>query len=354
MSINTDKLKDFLYQRYSIEEFPALDFQIKQWSEKRPLDGLTVVDATPVFFNSGLKYLALLSAGVNLTVSAHPQLPKDENAVRFFRECGMNIVEDGKFSIEPDCICDCAGTHKDILSKYGTVELTGSGAHVYRNWHAPVFLADGGKVKVLETGLGTGNGLLRAMQKMNIGTPAGRSVLIFGGGKVGSGVALALTGAGAECTIIDRRECVRCRSEKVSVVDIDDHDNIAAKISGAWAVVTATGIKNAVSAWGNALLNSGALLMNIGVEDEYGSIVPDERVLNRKMPLNFILDEPTLLRYIDPTMALSNIGVAELVSGTYCNGLNMPPEQIEKELLELVATGAAAAEIPKLEEFYYD
>ena len=71
------------------------------------------------------------------------------------------------------------------------------------------------------------------------------------------------------------------------------------------------------------------------------------------MPLNFILDEPTLLRYIDPTMALSNIGVVELRSGRCANGLNIPSQEIETELLREVAKGAAASDIPKLEEFYY-
>ena len=352
--VNISKLKEHLYQRYNVSEFPALNNQIKEWSDSRPLKNISVLDATPIFFNTGLKYLALLSAGAKLTVSAHKSLPKDDNAIAFFRECGINVIDKCNVSSSFDCICDCAGMHKSFTSNYGVVELTGSGAHAYKNWSAPVFLADGGKVKVLETGLGTGNGLLRALLKMDIGSLVDRNVLIFGGGKVGSGVAVALSGAGAHCTIVDKKESVRCRGDKVDIVDIKDFDDIAKKISEAWAIVTATGIKDAVEKWKDNFLKSNAILMNIGVEDEYGIGIPESRVLNNKKPLNFILEEPTLLRYIDPTMALSNIGVVELLTGSYGNGLNMPPEHIEEQLLQLVSFGNAAEEISKLEEFYYD
>ncbi len=350
----TTLLKEFLYSRYDVSEFPSLDDQITCWQKSAPLSGVKILDATPVFFNTGLKYLSLLAAGAELTVSAHPELPSDENAVKFFRECGINVVTTGVFDEEFDCICDCAGMHKSVPSRHGIVELTGSGAHAYLNWSAPVFLADGGRVKVLETGLGTGNGLLRALEKLQYPALTDRKVLIFGGGKVGSGVALALGGAGAVCSIVDHPNSVRCKSKSVAVTDINDTDTIRKKISEAWAVVTATGVKNAVASFHNELKNSSAVLINIGVEDEYGSDVPATRVLNAKHPLNFILDEPTLLRYIDPTMALSNLGVIELLNKKCVNGLNYPPEELENRLLELVKSGAAAPDIPKLEEFYYD
>ena len=155
--VNTAKLKEFLYQRDCTAEFPALYDQINSWNKLRPLENISVLDSTPVFFNTGLKYLALLSAGAKLTVSTPEALPKDENAVSFFRECGIDIITDNSATYQFDCICDCAGMHKTFLSKYGVVELTGSGVHAYRNWHAPVFLADGGKVKILEVKFSTNN-----------------------------------------------------------------------------------------------------------------------------------------------------------------------------------------------------
>ena len=351
--ISIAKLEEFLFARYDKKEFPALLEQINFWKESNPLAGVKILDATPVFYNTGLKYLALLYAGADLTVSAHPALPSDVDAVKFFLSCGIPVVSgDSRESF--DCICDCAGMHKNTPSKYGVVELTGSGAHAYRNWEQPVFLADGGKVKVLETGLGTGNGLLRALQQLGADIISGREILIFGGGKVGSGVALALDGAGAHCTIVDQLDRIRCKSSRVSVLSTEDKEAIVKAIANSSGIVTATGIKNAVANYASELLASDTVLMNIGVEDEYGADIPENRVLNHKKPLNFILDEPTLLRYIDPTMALSNYGVTELLNDRCTNGINLPPEKLENSLLEAVSRGAAAADLPKLEEFYYE
>ena len=71
-------------------------------------------------------------------------------------------------------------------------------------------------------------------------------------------------------------------------------------------VVTATGVKGALDRPQivEALLASNAVLANMGVEDEYGPSVPATRVLAEKKPLNFVLEEPTHLKYIDASLAL--------------------------------------------------
>ena len=115
--ISIAKLEQFLFSRYSKSEFPALLEQITLWRTTAPLAGVKVLDSTPVFFNTGLKYLALLSARADLTISAPPELPSDPEAIKFFTSCGIpviNGVSDNSF----DCICDCAGMHKSISSRY--------------------------------------------------------------------------------------------------------------------------------------------------------------------------------------------------------------------------------------------
>lgn len=67
-------------------------------------------------------------------------------------------------------------------------------------------------------------------------------------------------------------------------------------------------------------MNGPALIANMGVEDEFGPEVPAERVLNAKSPLNFVLEEPTHLKYIDPTMALDNYGALEVLGGALLRG----------------------------------
>jgi len=79
------------------------------------------------------------------------------------------------------------------------------------------------------------------------------------------------------------------------------------------------------------------VLANMGVEDEYGAAIPAEKVLNAKGPLNFILEEPTHLKYIDTSLAL-HAALAELLvqeTATLGNGLRFPPQELEQRLLSI-------------------
>ena len=65
-----------------------------------------------------------------------------------------------------------------------------------------------------------------------------------------------------------------------SIVYCNDLDAVASLVRGADFVVTATGVKGALDRPQivEALLASGAVLANMGVEDEYGPGVPASRV----------------------------------------------------------------------------
>ena len=81
-----------------------------------------------------------------------------------------------------------------------------------------------------------------------------------------------------------------------------------------------------------------------------GPDIPEERVLNRKQPLNFVLEEPTLLKYIDPTMALDNFGALQLLTCDLPAGLNLPTPEQEEEILRTVReAGEITAELDGLE-----
>jgi adenosylhomocysteinase len=82
-------------------------------------------------------------------------------------------------------------------------------------------------------------------------------------------------------------------------------------------------------------IDSPAILANMGVEDEYGSAIPPSRVLARKSPLNFILEEPTQLQYIEATMALHNEGAVYLVNHPESKGEIIPPAKTETEMLDI-------------------
>ena len=100
-------------------------------------------------------------------------------------------------------VLDCAGVNTAVKSKYGYVELTRSGMYRYRECRQPVFLADDGRIKVIETGLGTGDGFRRGMAHAGYGDFKGRRIVLFGCGKVGRGIAMYALLGGAELTVVD-------------------------------------------------------------------------------------------------------------------------------------------------------
>ena len=95
--------------------------------------------------------------------------------------------------------------------------------------------------------------------------------------------------------------------------------------------------------WAADLIKSSAIIANMGVEDEFGRDVPVSRVLNEKRPLNFILDEPTHLKYIDATMALNNYGIEKLLFETLPCGINFPPRELEKSIVTDIKNGGIIA-----------
>ena len=134
--------------------------------------------------------------------------------------------------------------------------------------------------------------------------------------------------------------------EKVNFINAADTEIVRKAINQAWVIVAVTGLAGALSCWAADFAAAPALIVNMGVEDEFGSQLPPERVLNKKQPLNFILEEPTHLKYIDATMALDNYGVELLISGALHCGLNFPERELEKRITDDIRRhGAIAGEM---------
>ncbi len=304
----------------------ALGRQWEQWRVEQPLKGLRVLDGTPVFRNTLLKHANLLAAGAEVWVGYGRTMPYDPKVVAQLEDLGLKVATEADLQAGFDIVLDCAGAYAQVPSQYGYVELTRSGAYVYEGNQQPVILVDAGRIKTFETALGTGDGLMRALEQLGYGTLAGKQVVIFGCGKVGRGIAFRCLAAGAQVTMVDPDvNCIPPRG--VTLV----HRPTKELLQVADLVITATGRKNAVEA--ELLRNSKALFANMGVEDEFGATIPAERVLNRKAPLNFILEDPTRMRYIDPTMALHNAGAVRLLQGV-APGIHPPTPEEEEALFQ--------------------
>lgn len=378
---------EILNDAYEKREYPALSAFFAEWSGTRPFRALRVLVATPVFRNTLLEYRALIAGGADLVVGVAGGMPCDPGIVEVLRGNGIPVIGlqealemEARCAESGDCafdlILDCAGQFSACHPRFGFVELTRSGVQFYKKCEHPVYVADSGVVKRIETCLGTGEGYVRALAQLGYdfcldsgtdGAPsAGKKFIVFGSGKVGQGIVLQLLRSGADVHVVT--DCSRganpfLDANEVSVTDCNDLDAVASLVRGADFVVTATGVKGALDRPQivEALLASGAVLANMGVEDEYGPNVPASRVLAEKKPLNFILEEPTHLKYIDASLAL-HAALGELllqeggaVYGKEGAGANKnagpqdPPSELEQRILSMtMQDGLIGAEIAEM------
>lgn len=348
-----DRIKDFLSDFYTSSERPALEFQIQDFRQKKFLAGKRILDATPVFRNTLNKYLPLLNAGADLTVGYGGNIPFDAKIVDFLQSIGIKTVENSKSSETFDFILDCAGANALIPVRYGVSELTRSGYYHYEKQDKKVFLADSSRIKTIETALGTGDGFHRAMQKLGYGDLQHRKILIFGCGKVGFGVGMYCAENGAEVYAVDdwRNRTVPTAFHAVSRFDRSKIDEL---LDDVYCVVTATGIYGGLTETLDIqkLAKSETLIANIGIEDEFAGLIAPERILNRNCPVNFILDEPTHLKFIDPTMALHNSGTEILFNAGNSQKFIVPSEKINDFYLNIVRRdGIINTELDMLEKY---
>ena len=349
---------EIIKESYEPREYPALALLSDQWMQTRPFWGCKVLVATPIFRNTLVEYRALMAGGANLYVgysvgASGAAMPCDKKIVEFLKEKDVPVVTDediksGKVADDFDLILDCAGQFAFCHPKKGFVELTRSGVQFFEKSEYPVYVADSGIVKRIETVLGTGDGYFRGLESLGYGDFEGKSLVVFGSGKVGCGIALHGVRRGMKvCTVTNTRN-VDSNSNFSSVLlnndvrieDFLDDDMVADVVTHADFVVTATGLKNALtlSAVSAILANTKAVVANMGVEDEFGEHVPKTRVLNEKSPLNFVLDEPTHLKYIDTSLALHAALGERLLQecaekANPFKGVQNPPSEIEQRLL---------------------
>ena len=339
-----DSIRNFLNNCYSVQEYPALQYQFENWSQEKPLLGKKILDGTPVFANTMLKYINLIASGAELTVGYSDSIPYDPSVIDFLQsigvDCCQNCTDAGRF----DVILDCNGVYRDLRPRYGFTELTRSGSYRFAGRSDAVVNVDDSRIKAIETCLGTGEGFLRAMNYLNYPV-VDRKIAVLGCGKVGRGVVFYAGRAGADVTAVDDPALVK---EPVGgkLISRFEHDKVLQLLQAADIIVTATGQALALADddFINIVMNSSKLVVNMGVEDEFGPAVPADRVLNNKQPLNFILNEPTLLRYIDPTMALHSHGAWELIQSEYQPGLRRPDQAIHDEYWQIVEKNGIIAE----------
>ncbi|AQQ08843.1 S-adenosyl-L-homocysteine hydrolase [Sedimentisphaera cyanobacteriorum] len=343
MPSSSDILIKQLESSYRSDEFVCLLSQYENWKTSQPLKGLRILEGSPVFRNTCPKIAALLAAGAEVTVGLHENCPYNPQVVGMLEDMGLEVRSGTDLKQDFDIILDCAGAYHQLDARLGFAELTKSGEYYYTNSSKPCFCVDSSIIKYFEDYLGTADGLMRSLEEKELPV-SGKTYLVFGCGKVGAGICRRLTDEGAEVVLVEDES--RKEQFEYPVIDFKDKGSVHEAAAEADFIVTVTGIKGVISKSYDAdvFTSSRAFLINMGAEDEYGPDIPPYRVLNEKKPLNFILGEPTRLRYIDATLALHNYGAFVLQRSEFHSGLVSPPDDIERMLIKQTIAGSCISE----------
>lgn len=321
-------------------DFPCLLAQCDQYLITKPLAGVRVLHCSPMYRNTVLKIIPMVASGAELQFSLTRSGVHDSEIVRAIQGFGFTFYTEPQPATtigEVDIVLDCSGSYSHLTPTKGAVELTKTGESYYEHRPFPVISVDRSPLKELETRFGTGEAYVRALQKLNIEI-SGTKFLVFGYGKIGQGVVQHLISENAVITIVELPQRVKEVSlSDIAMISSDDHNDVQMAIDDADIIVTCTGITGAIEKFSSQILkNKRVVLTNLGATDEYGDSIPECRVLNSKKPLNFILDDPTRIEFIDPIFAMHNACAGLLLqNSSYTNGLNSPPSWLNQQLFDL-------------------
>lgn len=330
------------FAQYPQVDAPFMHQQFAEWEAMRPLADLRVVHHVPVVTNTLLKIACLVAAGAEVTVTNPSDFcAAQSEAIAALEAAKIRYIPDlASIATEQfDLYFDCGAQLYQALAapQIGAIELTGSGDCYYRQ-HAPKFPVisiDTTFTKQLETVLGCAESSHAALYQLTGIDPASKSWIIFGFGKIGRGLAFFCAQHKVPVVIVDVSAEQRSLAKKLGLKTVDPSHALAlqAAVEHADIVVTATGKKAILNAYPHAWFQN-KILANLGVYDEFGPQFSEDEVLNHKKPINFVLDDPTPIRYIDPEFYLHNIAALSLLDQPYTNGVHDISPELDKRLID--------------------
>jgi adenosylhomocysteinase len=322
------------------------------FSHSLPLKGLKVLFNAHLFENTFTQLLPLLDSGAEVTVTLSNELSSlgDTKLIQTLIDDNVRFTPFQNLKNEFDLAIDVIGgfSRSEIKPKKGVVELTKSGIALYeeaqKNGHLsfPVIDVDSTNVKQLETSLGTGESLIRILDQCGYQSLHKKTVLIFGFGKVGSGIAFQIKKNGAIPIIVEvnkekHYEAIQNGFESI-LMNNEMLPLILEKCKTSFAIVTATGVKDFFErhfSLKDIPLNT--LLINMGAETEFGSTFSSHpNLLNNGLSANFMLKNPTLMKYLDPSLFLQNLSLVQLAQSKPLQpGVYKIPQKLDASIVAL-------------------
>jgi adenosylhomocysteinase len=263
----------------------------------------------------------------------------DPLSIDLLAQADIEFRSEYRFTEEFDVVLDCGGELQPLVTpRLGTCELTGTGSRRYRAAcpDYPVIAVDESRVKDLEALLGTGRSFVHAFQRLVAKPIDGRPFLVFGYGKVGRGIVRALSPHTRVIGVVDADPDAVAAATLAGcdAMHATEHGRVEEWARRAFAVVTATGVADVVSASYDADAFRGAHLANMGGEDEFGAAFAPEDVLYGKRPVNFAASDPESMRYLDPVFHAHNLGIDLLSFARPSAGVRPFPEFLASEIID--------------------
>ncbi len=356
-------------------EYPCLQRLLRLEKNKGSLKGknilinchmtMSVLILLDVFINSGANIFWTQSSELVVHKSIL-DIAKQKNIYLSFDE----IVEKNKYYQNKfDVVLDCGGYLANLLvPKYGFIELTQVRKAQYKNTSRPVVNVDSSIIKYIETSYGTGDGFYRSLRKIAIKRAwkmQEKKFIVFGFGKVGYGIVVQLLKGGIDKTnisIVEQSSSAIQRAKSIGIAGYnvsEDKETVCERILESDCCVTATGVAGAVSSnFNKEIFKDVDYLINMGTDDEWGSEFESDRIFYNKKPLNFNLEFPTRVIYLDPIFSLMYRSAEELIykkPDNLCFSIQRVPQEIEKEelgyFLDKNPVGLDRDEIEKIVEF---
>ncbi|USQ14991.1 hypothetical protein J2N86_06765 [Legionella lytica] len=135
-------------------------------------------------------------------------------------------------------------------------------------------------------------------------------------------------------TLVDLDPQQRAAAQKLGINAIAPHNRSELEYAFREAnmIATSTGQKAIMNKYPKTWFTD-KILANLSVYDEFGPQFSTEEVLNHEMPINFVLNDPTPMKYIDPEFYIHNSTVLSFLQEQLAPGVHGITPQPDQKII---------------------